>query len=50
MGAIIGRATGSVNESEMENLEDYLSLAYSALAAMRMGISGSASFQRAKKS
>ena len=28
----------------------YFSLAYSALAAWRMGMSGSASFQRAKKS
>ena len=29
---------------------DYFSFAYSAFAAMRIGMSGSASFQRAKKS
>jgi hypothetical protein len=29
---------------------DYFNFAYSALAAMRMGISGSASFQRVRKS
>ena len=32
------------------DLNDYFSLAYSDLAVMRIGMSGSASFQRAKKS
>lgn len=35
---------------ERDGQRIYLSLAYSDLATMRMGTSGSASFQRAKKS
>jgi hypothetical protein len=50
VGVILGRPTSSVNESDRETCDDYCSLAYSDLAAMRMGMSGSASFQSVRKS
>ena len=38
------------DEASLHEESDYFNFAYSALAAMRMGTSGSASFQRVKKS
>ena len=40
--SVVGSALGS-------QVADYCTLAYSALASFRMGTSGSASFQRARK-
>jgi len=39
-----------IGQADVAVQRDYLSLVYSALARRRMGMSGSASFQSAKKS
>jgi len=40
----------TISSACVDGVRDYCSFAYSALACFRMGMSGSASFQRLKKS
>jgi hypothetical protein len=47
---IISRLTISTNPTAAEKARCYCNFAYSALASFRMGMSGSASFQRVRKS